>query len=119
MLDRREFFSSLGRPAGVALAETVPPPGSEVLRLAVTGGRVDARRVTIAAEGLTGAGDPLRLAALPALFLDQPVERDASGGALLDPATMTLVALVANAERTGIQGERRRAAGPQPPPAAC
>jgi S1-C subfamily serine protease len=79
----------------------------------VTGGRVDARRVTIAAEGLTGAGDPLRLAALPALFLDQPIERDASGGALLDPSTMTLVALVADAGRTGIQGERRRTAGPQ------
>jgi S1-C subfamily serine protease len=102
-----------GLPAGVTLAADVPPPGSEVLRLALTGGRVDARRVTIAAEGLTGAGDPLRLAALPALFLDQPVERDASGGALLDPATMTLVALVADAGRTGIQGERRRTAGPQ------
>jgi S1-C subfamily serine protease len=102
-----------GLPPGVRIATAAPAAGSEVLRLAVTGGRVDARRVTIAGEGLTGTGDPLRLAALPALFLDQPIERDASGGALLDPATMALVGLAANAERTGIQGERRRAAGPQ------
>ena len=102
-----------GLPSGVRIATAAPPAGAEVLRLAVTGGRVDARRVTIAGEGLTGTGDPLRLAALPALFLDQPVERDASGGALLDPATMALVGLAANAERTGIQGERRRASGPQ------
>ena len=102
-----------GLPAGVPIASTAPVAGSIVLRLAVTGGRVDARRATVAGEGLTGPGDPLRLAALPAYFLDQPIERDASGAALLDPATRTLVGLAADAERVGIQGERRRAQGPQ------
>ena len=102
-----------GLPAGVRLAAAAASPGASVLRLAVMDGRVDARRVTIAGEGLTGPGDPLRVAALPALFLDQPIERDASGGALLDPATMALVGLAVDGERLAVRDGRLRPSGPQ------